>query len=100
MTALYAALHAVEQAAEQAIEQVDDRDREHAGASEDTFRAGITTAVAIGGDTDTVAAIAGALLGARVGVAGVPAAWRRVVHGWPSMDAEDLTRMAGKILRA
>ncbi|PZP14736.1 MAG: hypothetical protein DI611_11110 [Brachybacterium faecium] len=100
VTALYAALHAVEQAAEQAIEQVDDRDREHAGASEDTFRAGITTAVAIGGDTDTVAAIAGALLGARVGVAGVPAAWRRVVHGWPGMDAEDLTRMAGKILRA
>lgn len=99
VTALYAALHAVEQAAEQAIEQVDDRDREHAGASEDTFRAGITTAVAIGGDTDTVAAIAGALLGARVGVAGVPAAWRRVVHGWPGMDAEDLTRMAGEILR-
>lgn len=88
MTALYAALHAVEQA------------RAHAGASGDRFRAGITAAVAIGEDTDTVAAIAGALLGAQVGASGIPAAWRHAVHGWPGMDAEDLTRMAGEILRA
>lgn len=88
VTALFAALHAVEQA------------REHAGAPEDAFRSGITAAIAIGEDTDTVAAIAGALLGAKVGANVIPGAWRQVVHGWPGMDAEDPTRMAGQILRA
>ncbi|PJI95136.1 ADP-ribosylglycohydrolase family protein [Luteimicrobium subarcticum] len=47
-------------------------------------------AVRIGGDTDTVAAIAGGLLGAYWGASAVPAAWRRVVHGWPGMRARDL----------
>jgi ADP-ribosylglycohydrolase len=50
-------------------------------------------AVRVGSDTDTVAAIAGALLGARWGSSAVPAAWRRVVHGWPSMRARDLVRL-------
>lgn len=47
-------------------------------------------AVRVGDDTDTVAAIAGALLGGRWGASAVPAAWRRVVHGWPGMRARDL----------
>lgn len=34
-----------------------------------------------GGDTDTVAAIAGSLLGARWGASAVPLEWRRVLHG-------------------
>ncbi|WP_349826582.1 ADP-ribosylglycohydrolase family protein [Brevibacterium litoralis] len=41
------------------------------------------TAIRIGHDTDTVAAIAGALLGARWGASAVPAEWRRILHGWP-----------------
>lgn len=51
-------------------------------------------AVAIGNDTDTVAAIAGAMLGARWGASAVPAEWRRIVHGWPGKRAEDLVHLA------
>jgi ADP-ribosyl-[dinitrogen reductase] hydrolase len=47
-------------------------------------------AVRIGGDTDTVAAIAGGLLGAYWGASAVPARWRRIVHGWPGLRARDL----------
>jgi hypothetical protein len=48
------------------------------------LEAALRAAVAIGGDTDTVAAIAGALLGARYGASAVPFAWRRRLGGWPS----------------
>mgnify|MGYP001085765625 CR=1 FL=1 len=41
----------------------------------------LETAVRCGGDTDTVAAIAGSLLGARWGAAAVPHRWRRLLHG-------------------
>ncbi len=54
----------------------------------------LETAVRIGDDTDTVASIAGALLGARWGVSAVPAAWREVVHGWPGRGATDLMHLA------
>jgi hypothetical protein len=47
------------------------------------LEAALREAVAIGGDTDTVAAIAGALLGARYGASAVPFAWRRRLGGWP-----------------
>uniref|UniRef100_UPI003D8DC4A6 ADP-ribosylglycohydrolase family protein n=1 Tax=Gordonia sp. B7-2 TaxID=3420932 RepID=UPI003D8DC4A6 len=43
-------------------------------------------AIRIGHDTDTVAAIAGALLGARWGASAIPWRWRRDVHGWPAHD--------------
>ena len=48
------------------------------------LEAALRAAVAIGGDTDTVAAIAGALLGARYGASAVPFSWRRRLGGWPS----------------
>lgn len=51
-------------------------------------------AVRIGDDTDTVAAIAGGLLGARWGMSAVPAAWRRPLHGWPGSRGRDLERLA------
>ncbi|RYC05659.1 ADP-ribosylglycohydrolase family protein [Nocardioides zhouii] len=54
----------------------------------------LSTAIRIGHDTDTVAAIAGALLGARWGMSAVPAAWRRVLHGWPGLRALDLEHLA------
>ncbi len=54
----------------------------------------LEAAVLAGGDTDTTAAIAGALLGARWGAAAVPDRWRRILHGWPGLDANDLTRLA------
>ncbi|MDQ3432236.1 MAG: ADP-ribosylglycohydrolase family protein [Actinomycetota bacterium] len=52
------------------------------------------TAIGIGHDTDTVAAIAGALLGARYGVSAIPFALRRTVHGWPGLRARGLIRLA------
>jgi ADP-ribosyl-[dinitrogen reductase] hydrolase len=57
------------------------------------------TAIRIGHDTDTVASIAGALLGARWGMSAVPAAWRRVLHGWPDARGVDLERLACLIVR-
>jgi ADP-ribosyl-[dinitrogen reductase] hydrolase len=54
----------------------------------------LVEAVRIGHDTDTVAAIAGMLLGARWGASAVPFAWRRILHGWPGLRAADLTRLA------
>jgi ADP-ribosyl-[dinitrogen reductase] hydrolase len=60
----------------------------------DGLEHGLQLAVHAGGDTDTVAAIAGALLGARYGGSAVPARWRRVQHGWPGLRARDLTRLA------
>lgn len=41
----------------------------------------IEAAVRAGGDTDTVAAIAGSLLGARWGATAVPLRWRALLHG-------------------
>ncbi len=51
-------------------------------------------AVQIGNDTDTVAAIAGQLLGARWGASAVPPHWRNLLHGWPGYRADDLSRLA------
>jgi len=51
-------------------------------------------AVRGGRDTDTVAAIAGALAGAAHGAAAVPAGWRQKLHGWPGLDADDLADLA------
>ena len=53
----------------------------------------VAAAVRAGHDTDTVAAIAGALLGARWGASAVPFAWRRKVHGWPGLRGRDLQRL-------
>lgn len=55
---------------------------------------GLTTAIGIGDDTDTVAAIAGALLGARWGASAVPAKWRRILHGYPGITGERLVQLA------
>ena len=52
------------------------------------------SAVRIGNDTDTVAAIAGGLLGAYWGQSAVPLTWVRRVHGWPSLRARDLVRLS------
>ncbi|EXG79322.1 ADP-ribosylglycohydrolase family protein [Cryptosporangium arvum] len=63
------------------------------------LRGGIEAAVNGGGDTDTVAAIAGALLGAAHGASAVPAEWRTVVHGWPGLDADGLAQLALRCAR-
>ena len=43
--------------------------------------------VRLGGDTDTVAAVVGALVGARVGEEGIPPEWLRDLWEWPRTPA-------------
>jgi ADP-ribosyl-[dinitrogen reductase] hydrolase len=62
-------------------------------------RAALEAAVRAGNDTDTVAAIAGALVGAVHGAAAVPADWTAVLHGWPGLRAGDLTALADTIVQ-
>lgn len=47
------------------------------------FRKAIETAVRMGGDTDTTAAIVGALAGIRVGASGIPEDWLHRLVEWP-----------------
>ncbi|HEY8503389.1 MAG TPA: ADP-ribosylglycohydrolase family protein, partial [Gemmataceae bacterium] len=49
----------------------------------DDFRAAVEAAVRCGGDTDSVAAIVGGMVGARVGRAGLPADWLGGLWEWP-----------------
>ena len=64
----------------------------------------LSLAVNAGHDTDTVAAIAGGLLGAAYGPSAFPEAWRAAVHGWPGppgrADADDLVALALATARA
>ncbi len=66
----------------------------HDGPPSDHLGDALHNAVRVGDDTDTVAAIAGALLGARWGASGVPQVWREKLHGWPGRTGEDLVGMA------
>ena len=63
------------------------------GFGADHLRRALEAAVRGGRDTDTVAAIAGALLGARWGASAVPSQWRRRLHGWPGLRARELVRL-------
>lgn len=54
------------------------------------LRLTLETIVRAGRDTDTVAAIAGQLLGARWGSSAVPGEWRRILHGWPGLTGAAL----------
>jgi ADP-ribosyl-[dinitrogen reductase] hydrolase len=65
----------------------------------DHLRLALDAAVRGGGDTDTVAAIAGGLLGAVYGASAVPAEWRRALHGWPGLHTRDLVELASAITR-
>lgn len=56
------------------------------------LEAALRMTVAAGGDTATVAAVAGGLLGARWGVSALPLEWRRCVFGWPAYRDGDLQR--------
>lgn len=53
--------------------------------------------VRAGNDTDTTAAIAGGLLGARWGASAVPAGWRALLHGYPGLTGADLPDLALRI---
>lgn len=57
----------------------------------------IERAVRCGGDTDTVGAIAGSLVGALWGASAIPNAWAEKLHGFPDYSADDLVRLALQI---
>lgn len=69
------------------------------GRGPEHLRRGIDAAVRSGHDTDTVAAIAGGLLGAAYGASAVPLQWRYPLHGWPGMRARGLVGLATAIER-
>lgn len=69
------------------------------GRGPEHLRRGIDAAVRSGNDTDTVAAIAGGLLGAAYGASAVPLQWRTLLHGWPGMRARGLVGLATAIER-
>lgn len=56
-------------------------------------------AVRGGRDTDTVAAIAGGLLGGAYGASVLPSAWRRLLHGHPGLRAHDLVALGALAAR-
>lgn len=47
------------------------------------YRTAVLEVISCGGDTDTTAAIAGAIVGAGVGEAGIPREWRDALWEWP-----------------
>ena len=63
----------------------------------DLLRMSLEIAVRGGRDADTVAAIAGGLVGAAYGASAVPEQWRSAVHGWPGCNAPDLIRLGCEI---
>jgi ADP-ribosyl-[dinitrogen reductase] hydrolase len=65
----------------------------------DHLRLALDAAVRAGHDTDTVAAIAGGLLGAAYGASAVPLQWRSVLHGWPGITARSVVALASAIER-
>jgi ADP-ribosylglycohydrolase len=62
------------------------------------LRLALEAAVRGGRDADTVAAIAGGVLGAVHGASAVPARWREILHGWPGLNAGDLVALAERIV--
>jgi ADP-ribosylglycohydrolase len=69
----------------------------HPEATGHPLVASLSAAVHAGDDTDTVAAIAGALLGGCWGASAVPADWVEAVHGWPGLRAADLRDLACRV---
>lgn len=55
-----------------------------------SLRVALENAVRGGNDTDTVAAIAGGLIGAAAGYSAIPAEWRRKLHGWGANGVREL----------
>ena len=59
----------------------------------DNFKECIATAIMCGGDVDTTAAMAGALVGARLGYNSIPAIWRDTIHDLADWQLGDITTL-------
>lgn len=64
----------------------------------DDFPTAIETVISCGGDTDTTAAITGALVGARLGAVGIPDSWRTGIIDYPR-SAAVLQALAERLAR-
>ncbi|ABM11942.1 ADP-ribosylglycohydrolase family protein [Mycolicibacterium vanbaalenii] len=60
----------------------------------DHLRLAIETAARARGHTNTVAAIAGGLVGAAYGASAVPWHWRLTLKGWPGLNTRGLVKLA------
>jgi hypothetical protein len=65
--------------------------------SPDDYWEAICTAIAVGGDVDTTAAMTGAIAGAHLGLKGVPEAAARLVTDQGTWEYEDLNRLAHEL---
>ena len=70
------------------------------GRGSEHFQAALRKAVSLGQDTDTVASIAGALLGACWGASAIPEEWTVCLHGYPGWTVSDLERLVDATLAA
>jgi ADP-ribosylglycohydrolase len=60
---------------------------------------GVRFAISLGDDTDTIAAIAGGLLGAHYGALTIPTEWRAHLAGWPTGYGNDeLSKLAVQLV--
>jgi ADP-ribosylglycohydrolase len=64
----------------------------------DDYGRAVTTTVRLGGDSDTAAAIVGAIVGARVGKEGIPPDWLSDLWEWPRTAAW-IERLAARLAR-
>jgi ADP-ribosyl-[dinitrogen reductase] hydrolase len=81
-----------------AVTSLPDDDPQGGASRGNHLRLALESAVRGGRDADTVAAIAGGLVGAAYGASAVPADWRSAIHGWPGYKAPDLIRLASEIV--
>jgi ADP-ribosylglycohydrolase len=57
----------------------------------------IATSIACGGDVDSTAAMAGGLIGARVGFAAVPKIWRETIHDLDIWKLDDICELVNTV---
>ena len=66
-----------------------------------SFEAAVVAAIELGGDTDTVAAVAGGLAGAVYGIQAIPSRWTTYLHGRigdETLGAADLQQLTHELL--
>lgn len=72
----------------------------HVSKPPNPLRLTLETAIRGGNDTDTVAAIAGGLVGAVYGAGEdvIPDKWRKELHGWPGLNVNGLEALVSQIV--
>ena len=67
-------------------------------AQRDALGTALRAAVRAGYDTDTIACITGALMGAALGPKAVLPEWRRMLFGWPSYEVAELEGLVERVI--